>query len=274
MIVLIAGQTFIVVQQQSNASNTSLSPHYPNTSVPPNTDSGQSFLNMNWSQSEPTQENYHKNSNGINEKLSVSGGRRTPYNSIDLPNGSIYHSFNSNSQFNNTNDTQINGNNNNNINNNSNTTNSNPNNNSKINTSNTNSNSSFTPTTTYSTNQSQSFGGSPNQEYSSHETNASLPTGPPGRQTQRPSSRSSPARAVSNSTANSVNKSIESEGMATISSNGVNASHSHLSNEQNLENEPFLVNTTTTMHHNHHLSDLTTSMNTSTGKDIPFSHLD
>lgn len=267
MIVCITGQTFIVVQQQSNANNTSLSPHYSNTSVPTNPDSGQSY--MNWSQSEPTPEDYHKNTNGISDKLGVSGGRRTPYNTMDgLPNGSIYHSFANNSQFNNSNETQSNANNNN-INNNNNNSNTNTNHinnnntNAKSNTSNSNSSTSFTPTTTYSTNQSQSFASPPNQEYSPHESsNTSLP-GLSARQTQRPNSRSSPARAVSNGSANSVNKSMENEGIVSISSNGVTPPQSHLSNEQTLENEPFLVNTTTTMPHN--LSDLTTSMNTSTG---------
>lgn len=265
MTVCISGQTFIVVQQQSNANNTSLSPHYGN-SVAANPDSGQSFANVNWSQSEPQrQEDYHKNMNGIGDKLGVAGGRRTPYNSIDLPNGSIYHSFNESQ----TNGNSINNPNNISNNNNNNTNVINNNNNTKANSKtsiSSNTSSSFTPTTSYSTNQSQSYSSSANQDFSSqNESGASLPN-LSGRQTQRPSSRSSPARAVlSNSSANSGNKSVDNETMVTLTANRVNSSQSHLTNEQNLENEPFLVNTTTTMHHNHNLSDLTTSMNTSTG---------
>ena len=268
MIVCIAGQTFIVVQQQSNANNTSLSPHYGN-SVPATPDSAQSFANVNWPHSEHQQEDYHKNINGISDKLGISGGRRTPYNSIDLPNGSIYHSFNESqingnsiNNSNNMSNNNQNNNSNNNIINNNNNNNTNTKANSKTSiTSNANSSNSFTPTTTYSTNQSQSFASPPNHDYSTHDSN-SLPNTMSGRQTQRPSSRSSPARAVINSSNNSGNKSNDTEPMVTISANGVNSSQSHLNNEQNLENEPFLVNTTTTMHH---LSDLTTSMNTSTG---------
>lgn len=223
--------------------------------MPPNPDSGQqSFLHMNWSQE---QENnvYHKNTNGISDKLAISQstGRRTPYNSIELQNGSIYHSFNNNSQFNNTNDTQNNSNNNTNNNNNS---------------SNNSNTTQFIPTTTYSTNQSQSFTSPQNQDFSSHESNASSPASQSRSQSQRsnsrPNSRSSPARAVSSG--NIVNKNIETESMATHSANGVNQSQNQLANDQTLENEPFLSNTTTTMHHNNqHLSDMTTSMNTSTG---------
>jgi hypothetical protein len=236
----------------SNANNTPLSPHYVNTSgVTPNSDSGQSFLQINWSQTEQTDNIYHKNSNGISEKVGAQAGRRTPYNSIDIQNGLPYHQYyerntpeNANSsQFSNANDAQTNSNNNN------------------------NTNSQFIPTSTYSSNQSQSYA-SPNQEFSSHESNASSPASQSRSQTQdsntfRPNSRSSPAR-VSVSSGNGVTKTIEnSEGVVTITGNGVNASQPSLHNEESLESQSFLSNTTTTMHHN--LSDLTTSMNTSTG---------
>jgi len=221
-----------------------------NTSgVTPNSETEQSFLQINWSQSEQNDNIYHKNTNGISEKP----GRRTSYNSIDIQNGLPYHSYygrntpeNANSsQFPNANDAQTNGN------------------------SNNNNNSQFIPTSTYSTNQSQSYT-SPNQDYSSHESNASSPASQSRSQTQdsntfRPNSRSSPAR-VNVSTGNGVTKTIDSEGVVTITGNGVNTSQSGLHNDESLESQHFLANTTTTMHHN--LPDLTTSMNTSTGMTI------
>jgi len=249
-----AGQSFIVVQQQSNnGNNTSLSPHYANTSVPPNQNSGQPFPLTNWSQQEHEDSGYHKNINGITDKVVAQTGRRTPYNSTELQNGFVV-----NHTFNHSNDTQNSNNNNANNNNNNNKSSSNnisaknnSNNNTIINTS-----SPFIPTTTYSTN--QSFTSPSPQEYSLQETNASV-IGNPRTPNQRPSSRSSPARAVKSPA--SSTKSVDSESMVTMNSNGISTTQVHNS-EQNSENEPFLVNTTTTMHLNH---DLITSMNTSTG---------
>ncbi|XP_054168035.1 uncharacterized protein LOC128965377 [Oppia nitens] len=107
------------------------------------------------------------------------------------------------------------------------------------------------------TNQSQSYTSPKPQEYPLQEMNPRTPN-------QRPSSRSSPARAVK-SPASSI-KSMETDSLVTLTTNGVNSSQLQNSADQSPENDHFLVNTTTTMHlnHNHHLSDLTTSMNTST----------
>jgi hypothetical protein len=230
---------------------------------------------MNWSQ--PAQEHmdsdspYHKNTNGIiSDKLAghQSLERRT-YNSVELQNGSIYHSFNNNSQFNNTNDNQNSNNNTNNNNNvNNNHSNNSSNSNKKLNNNN-NPHSPFIPTTTsagtYTTNQSHSpFQSPPPQEYSLHDTNHTV-NHTLSRQSPRPNSRSSPGRA-----SRSPASSVKSEPMVTTTI-PVNGMQSHHPNDQTLETEPFLVNTTTTMHpfnNNNNHSDLTTSMNTSTGNAI------
>ncbi|CAG2102187.1 unnamed protein product [Medioppia subpectinata] len=101
------------------------------------------------------------------------------------------------------------------------------------------------------------------QEYHSldHQTNGPLNANHSlTRQSPRPNSRSSPGRA-----SRSPASSVKSESMVTITTNGMpSAQHQ---NDQPMDSEPFLVNTTTTMHpfHSNNHLDLTTSMNTSTG---------
>lgn len=231
-----SGQTFIVVQQQTNTNNAPpLSPHYVNASgVMTTNETGQPFLQINWPQNDERNGDsvniYSKNTNGITEKSNTNNnnnannsnnnGRRTPY-SNESQNGMTYHQYYGMTT---------------------------PDSNFANSDANTNSNGSssnqFIPTTTYSTNQSQSFT-SPTQDY--RDSNASSS---PRLQNQEgfTNSRNSPGRMA-------VSKTIDNNDVS--SGNGVNST---VQNQSEESTESFLVNTTTTMH-----QDLTTSMSTSTG---------
>lgn len=219
------------MQQQPNFLNAA----NLNDSAPP------PFLQMNWSHAQEANQEvdvYPKQEN--NEMLgSNNSDRRTPYSATDGQNGYAYNSYFDRK-------TPVeNGNNNNPF------PPSNVNESPQV--SNGTSNAQFNQTSAYSSNnQSQSF--ALNAEYSARESNASSPAN------HIRSQESNSFRATSASPGRSTGN-----GIVTPVPNSDSGIVNHNPNSQNDEaNEAhFLANTTTSML----LSDLTTSMNTSTGRN-------